>query len=250
MKKIYASLSAAALIILLTFNACRKPHKPETPIDPCANKQLVTALQEENYACAHFEMKGQQGLDIWLRAINWKDYSAKVTPGKKYRIAYQELSCPKEGCDVIDPGFGVGETKCIRITCLEPAWTDNCLGSVMNPDKFNEQFSNAIKGLKINGDAFNIQVGFSGCDRAAIRNFKLALRFTMTRCPGTDNRMFLAKVISPDIQICQAYFQEDVCFDLSELRKYMVSEAYDLSQPVTIRLQNTDGSETDFTYQP
>jgi hypothetical protein len=250
MKKIYVSLIASTLLILLAFNACRKPHKPETPIDPCANKKLVTALQEENYACAHFAMEGQQGLDIWLRAINWNDYSDKVIPGKKYRIAYQEVTCPKEGCDVIDPGFGIGEMKCISITCLELAEINDCLGSVMNPDKFNEQFSNSIRGLKVNGDAFKIQVGFSGCDRAAIKNFKLALRFTMARCPDNNNRMFLAKVLSPDIQTCQAYFQEEVCFDLSQLRNYMVAEAYDMSQPVTIRLQNTGGAETDFTYLP
>ncbi len=246
--------SLAITLFLFTLNqSCKKPKDP--PQDPCANKVMVTALQQDYYHWAHFEKSGPNGTAVWLYAVNWNDWSSKVVPGKSYRIAYKEVKCPDDHMSNKTMNCFAYPLTCIKVTCLEPVNyttepSSSCLGSEINPPAFGDYFTHALKGQKINGNQLRLRMGYSGCDRSQMKKFRLALQEVRYRCPEPKmDRVFMAKVVTDDNTVCQAYFEEDVCFDLTPLRTYMLNEqSYDFSKPIVIRLLYRDGKEEDFVY--
>jgi len=264
MKKLNLLYFGLMMLVMLTAGeSCRKPKDPVKPKDPCANKKLVSALDAGYYYWGHFEITDQNNDNYWLHAVNWSSYSAQVIPGRQYRIAYTEVPCSedrdytnnKAGRNPLYGGCFARPLKCIRITCLEDVkpctLPRSCLFSEVNPLTFGDELSYAQKGLLISGDEMKVKIGFSGCDRSQINNFKLLLQETRLRCPDPKiDRVFLAKAITNNDMICQAYFEEDVCFDLSALRTYMMNEQFDMSKPVVIRLMYNNDTDQDFIYKP
>jgi hypothetical protein len=255
MKKLVVSTCIVAFTVLLTvFTACRKPRCPEKPVDPCANKVFVNALETDYYSFAHFQRPLQGGASEWLYVTNWDEYSSKVIPGMQYKIAYVEVPCPQNKLGWCGNDGGQ-PSKCVKITCLEQAGCfeqpKECLPSIMNPENFGDAFSHTLEGGSITGNSFKMRIGYSGCSRDQLKDFKLALQETHFR--NSDPKLstvFLAKVVTNNDMTCQAYFEDETCFDLSTLRNYMSVNNFDLSKPVVIRMEYRDGKTQDFDYQP
>jgi len=252
MKRKNIFIYLAVFMAFITLNqSCKKPKDP--PKDPCANKVMVKALQTDYYHWAHFETHDQNGSTVWLYAVNWNNWSSKVVAGKQYKISYEETRCSEDHMYNKTMNCFAYPLKCIKITCLEQdrQTTEplNCLASEVNTSGFADYFTHALKGSHISGDQFRLRMGYSGCDRSQIKNFRLALQEVRFRCPEPKmDRLFLAKVITNDNLVCQAYYEDDVCFNLTTLRTYLLNEQYDFSKPVVIRLIYRDGKEEDFKY--
>jgi hypothetical protein len=244
-----------AFVMLLTISeGCRKPKEPVKPIDPCANKVLVKALQQDYHNWAHFEVPSQTETGVWLYAVNWDSWSSKVVSGRQYRIAYEEVQCPENHMYNKTMNCYAHPLKCIKITCLEECkprtQPSSCLLSEVNAPGYEDYFTHGLKGTGISGNSLKMKIGFSGCDRSQMNKFRLSILETRQRCPTPKmSRVFLAKAVTDDMLICQAYFEEEICFDLSTLKDYIVLQDYDLSEPVVIRVQYRDGTDEDFIYK-
>lgn len=257
MKKLIIDSTILTCLALVTvFQSCRKPVEPK-PGDPCDNKVLVTALDPQFYYWGHFALLDKTNVERWLYAVNWDDFSSKVKPGEQYLIAYEEvkftLYC---GDNTKNAGIcGTQEAhplKCIKILCLEPfsicREPVTCLPTSFDQDIYNSGFSEALEGIRIEDNSLKVKLGFSGCDGSQTGNFSLFLSELPT-ANATGSYIFLAKAINGKAWVCNAYFEKEVCFELTTLKTFLMTRNYARPKAI-IRLQLRDGSSRDFEYAP
>lgn len=255
MKKLIVDSAILTCLLLVTvFQSCRKPVEPK-PSDPCDHTVLVTALDPQYYYWGHFSLVDKTNVERWLYAVNWSDYSAKVTPGEQYFIAYEEVKFNLYCGDNKNADWcgtqSAHPLKCIKILCLKPAAPCkeplNCQPTSFDQDIFNTGNTEALNGIRIEGNSLKVKLGISGCG-PNVGKFKLVLKELYLASAGSDY-VFLAKAINTDLTLCDAYFEKETCFDLSELRTRLMSKNYAPAKAI-IRLQLRDGSMQDFEYAP
>lgn len=257
MKKLIVDSAILTCLVLVTvFQSCRKPIEPK-PGDPCDNKVLVTALDPQYYYWGHFSLVDKTNVERWLYAVNWSDFSSKVKPGEQYMIAYEEVKYTLYCGDNKTGGFCGNQEithplKCIKILCLEPFMICRepftCLPSSFDQDAFNQRNSDALNGIRIEDNSLKVNLGFSGCDASQIGNFSLLLSELATANAG-ETSIFLAKAANSNDLICNAYFEREVCFELTTLKTYLMTKSYSKPKAI-IRLQLRDGTTQDFEYAP
>ena len=91
--------------------------------------------------------------------------------------------------------------------------------------------SNVMKAW-IEGDNLKLEVGYSGCDK---HTFDLHLTDDVVENPKERSAIVLQLVDNNGEHMCQAYFQETLCFDISKLKVGSHGE-------VGLKLQNHDVS--------
>lgn len=242
MKKLIQSLTVLSLSLMLVgIQSCRKP-KPNN--DPCRNPIQVTALSNDANAYAHFS--GPEG---HLFAVNFSHYANQIMEGNEYQISYVEVACKDkyDRCGSIAVGGCFPQKKCIQITCLKPI-AMNCLGCELNPKGYNEIYNCLMNVYQIQGRSLKTRVGFSGCSEANSSNLKLYLQMLPNAGPSNQH-IWVAKVAYPDnsAYICQAYFEKDLCFDLTAINNYYMLLNMIPPKDVTIRFVK-DKESFDFTY--
>jgi hypothetical protein len=67
---------------------------------------------------------------------------------------------------------------------------------------------------KIEGSKLILNIGFSGCNNRAKDRFKLVAK------PTNESNMLTYEVKLTDerVELCQAYFTDDICFDISSMK--------------------------------
>lgn len=243
MKKLIQSLTVLSLAMSFVFiQGCRKPKPKE---DPCKNPVQVTALDLSQYSFGHFNNQG-----MYLYAVNFSNYANQVVPGNEYQISYVEVQC-NDAANRCGNGIAAGgcfpQKHCIRITCLKPI-AMNCLGSVLNPANFSELHSSMIDVYGINGRSLKARAGFSGCSETNYSNLRLHLQLVPTTGP-TSSHVWNAKIAYANAGdfMCQAYFEKDMCFDLSAINNYYMLLNMTPPKEVAIRFVK-DEENFDFPY--
>ncbi|MES2617702.1 MAG: hypothetical protein V4613_07485 [Bacteroidota bacterium] len=249
MKKFIKHLFVISTLSLVLFvQSCKEPcHEP----DPCLKPETVTALSVDYYSTAHFSTTEGN----LLFATNWDEYKDKVVPGQSYEMGYTETDCGPRTLNY--PAHGIKEggcvvpQKCIVIECLtlieEPKCND-CQASVVNPSTYDTDGSTALNSTGINGNYLNALVGYSGCTDEPFKDYRLHLKHLPLG--ESLNDIFVAKAvnINADNIICQAYWEKEVCFDLSAIKAYFTANGTSVPEKVIIRLENRDNTTQDFTY--
>ncbi len=242
MKKLIQSLAILALsLFLIGLQSCRKP-KPKN--DPCNNSVQVTALSADANTFAHFSKQ-----DDNLFAVNFSSYANQIIVGNDYQISYIEVACVENygRCGTIAPGGCFPLRKCIQITCLKPV-AMNCLGSELNPNGFDEVNNCMLNLYQVQGRSLKARAGFSACSEAASSNLKLYLQLLPNAGPS-NQQVWLAKIAYPqtDIYTCQAYFEKDLCFDLSAINNHYM--LLNMTPPKDVTIRFVKGEENfDFPY--
>jgi hypothetical protein len=82
-----------------------------------------------------------------------------------------------------------------------------------NYDQLNTASIN-IMNAKIEGGKLTFNIGFGGCSNSAKQRFKLISK------PTNDNDMmtYEVKLTDEKEELCQAYFTDDICFDISPMK--------------------------------
>ena len=242
MKKLIQSLAILSLsLFLVGLQSCRKPKHNN---DPCKNPIQVTALNADANTFAHFSSQ-----DNNLFAVNFSSYANQIVVGNDYLISYVEVACVENSgrCGTIAPGGCFPLRKCIQITCLKPI-AMNCLGCELNPKGYNEAYNCMMNLYQIQGRSLKARVGFSGCSEASSNNLKLYLQLLPNAGPS-NQQVWAAKVVCPenDTYICQAYFEKDLCFDLTAINNHYM--LLNMTPPKDVTIRFVKGEETfDFPY--
>lgn len=250
------SIKTILVLTLVTFTAfvqsCKKPKYP--PVDPCVNPYTVTAIDTGMYIYGQFTLTDKQNNTFYLNAINWNEYAHKVVPGRQYKIGYVETECKDDvfafTYNIAKGGCFLPPRKCIILKCLMEVKQTGCRESIINPPNFNEESSGAVSSSGIVGNSLYAKVGFSGCSGDDGNYFKLHLSWIPERCgtPPRQNDVFLAKAVNNyDGVTCMAYFEKDVCFDLSAVKNYYMARNSQMPKSVIIRLMVGEQSK-DFIY--
>ena len=242
MKKLIQSLVILSLsFFLVGLQSCRKP-KPNN--DPCKNPIQVTALNADANTFAHFSWQ-----DDNLFAVNFSKYADQIIVGNEYQISYVEVACVDNygRCGTIATRGCFPNRKCIQITCLKPVAL-NCLGCELNPKGFDEVNNCMLNLYQVQGRSLKARAGFSGCSEDNSSNLKLYLQLLPNAGPS-NQQIWLAKVAYPEngTYICQAYFEKDLCFDLSAINNYYMLLNMTPPKDVTIRFVK-DKESFDFPY--
>ncbi len=82
-----------------------------------------------------------------------------------------------------------------------------------NYDNLNTANTN-IMGAKIEGSKLTLNIGFSGCSNSAKERFKLVAKPTV----DSDMMTYEVKLTDEKEELCQAYFTDDICFDISPMK--------------------------------
>jgi len=233
--------------------SCKKPKCP--PTDPCLNTVRVTALERELYGLGHFSYTDPNQTMYYLKAVNWSDYAARIRPGQQYDIAYKEVPCKDngytyEGNGIARGGCFIPQRKCIIITCLKEVKQKGCFETLINPPSDEKLKGQIISTTGIAGETLNARMGFSGCtENDCAYQLHLLLETDNTMKP-LYKPVFMAEPVNTGKEVtCMAYFEKDVCFDLSALKQWCLLQNRSMPNGVTIRL-NVNGTYTDLTYMP
>jgi len=242
MKKLIQSLTVLFLtLFLLGVQSCRKP-KPNS--DPCRNPIQVTSLTTDANASSHFS-----GANGQLFAVNFSAYANQIIAGNDYQMSYVEVACKDNysRCGSIAVGGCFPQIKCIQITCLKPV-AMNCLGCELNPKGFDQAHNCLMNVYQVQGRSMKARVGFSGCSEANSSDLKLCLQL-LPNAGASNQQVWLAKVAYPEngTYICQAYFEKDLCFDLTAINNYYMLLNMTPPKDVTIRFVK-DKESFDFPY--
>jgi hypothetical protein len=251
MKKSILSIVLVALCAcLLVFQACKKPKCPEEKPDPCLHPVTVTALSNATYNPGHFKAENS---GIYLFAINFDQYAAKVTPGRSYKIGYEEVPC-EEVITCGDQGIAKGgcvqyPKQCIRILCLEEikCGSSQCMSTVVNPLDYDKPYSQAVTSTGISGNSLDATISFSGCSASDPVKFALYAQHTGQQENGLD--VWEAKAVNMGNEMtCMAVFTKTTCFDISAIKKYYMGPRQLPPAEVLVKFQTSDGVQ-EFVYK-
>ena len=67
---------------------------------------------------------------------------------------------------------------------------------------------------KIEGSKLTFNIGFGGCSNKAKQRFKLVAKPTV----DSDMMTYEVKLTDEKEELCQAYFTDDICFDISPMK--------------------------------
>jgi hypothetical protein len=261
MKKSILSILSISVFSFLLFTfvlqSCKKPRCPE---DPCKNPQTVVAVEQDYYYWGQFKCTNADNSEIYLNATNWNEYASRVVPGRKYKIGYQEVACKERGTEELNDSetfTGIREggcmlfpKKCIIIKCLEEIPMtpgSGCLDTELSALNFDDLNSSAISSKGVTGSSLNATVSFSGCSSDAVENFKLYGK-ELRELSDRGTHIWLVKAVNTfQGNTCQAYFEQNACFDLTSIKELYKNLNLLNEKEVIIRL--IIGSETqDFIY--
>jgi len=82
-----------------------------------------------------------------------------------------------------------------------------------NYDKLNTANIN-IMSANIDGSKLSLKIGFSGCSNTAKQRFKLVAKPTV----DSDLITYEVKLTDEKEELCQAYFTDEICFDISPMK--------------------------------
>lgn len=249
MKNSILSISVFSLVLFsFLIQGCKK--QPREPKDPCRNAVTVIATETGYYNSGHFKTGNPAGGEIYLKAANWDQYSSVVVPGRHYKIAYKEVPCIEDhyktqGNSIREGGCVVYPSKCIIIQCLQELKVTTCFNTKLNPLDYDDAGSSASSSSGITGNSLNAYVGFSGCSENDGKFVLYARQY-----PDYNQRapIWEVKAVNTNNGItCQAYFQKNVCFDLSPIKDMYATMDINVSE-VIIRVLTGNGY-TDYTYK-
>lgn len=263
MKKIIQSILLFSVISTgFFFQSCCKDDggKDDSGSSPCDNTVEVVALDPEMYRLGHFELPGPDLLggcftvsQTYLKVVNWDDYKNKVTPGQRYKIAYEEVDCGNGGwCGTEDARTRCGTPiiKCVKIICLQQCpIVDNCFNTVVLDQSAEIVYSSAVANGVINGHSLSTKAYYSGCSDKDKVVFELKVK-EMPFKNHLNISIFEAKV--NEVQngfTCQAVFTRDACFDLRSIDNFYRDNGRVAPESVIIRFYNGENFE-DITYVP
>ena len=247
-KSILSCVLVALSACMLLVQSCKKPKCPE---DPCRNPVTVTALPPDLYGSGHFKADNSE---VHLLATNFSEFSARVTPGRSYKLGYEEVPCD----DVTTGDFGHGiapggcilyPKQCIRILCLEeiPSEGGGCMVTLVNPVDYYKAYSSAVSSNGISGNSLDATISFSGCSANDPVKFMLYAQHTGQQENGLD--VWETKAVNIDRGFtCQAIFTKAGCFDISAIKQYYMGPKQFPPAEVLVKLETSAGIQS-FVYK-
>lgn len=119
-------------------------------------------------------------------------------------------------------------TKVI-VDCINVVPSNGC-GSLMISDSLSDDNSVHVLEAKIVGNKLKLRVGYSGCNEQPASNFNLYWSGDVQESLPLQTRIYLQ---AKERQFCQAYFTQELCYDLSLLKSKH-------NQPIKVKIQDQE----------
>lgn len=258
---IFRAFFTMALTIGLFLQSCTKH---DDDFDPCDHPVVATATTTDMYEFGHFYYDDLSSNDqfapsqVYLKVVNWVDYADKVVPNRKYKIGYVEVDCNEEKSvgrcgNEFTCGFPI--LKCVKIMCLEEVKENHeedkgngeCFSSQLSDKDFEEIRSSATELIQVADHSLKAKMFFSGC------SYEDPVRYTLMYLPTgtyTNDGMPIVDVKLKEHDrgiICQAVFERDMCFDLSNMKSHFNNIKNDITH-LYLRVHMSNTSTVDVIY--
>jgi hypothetical protein len=223
--KINLSILTLALFIAASSMSCKKPSTKNEDKCKCKNTMQVVA-QDLIGNCTNNQNNGL----VFIENLN--ELQVMVKPGNTYEISYDEVPCKLMICEGGDSkGFDKGgcypKKICVKVCTMKQlkcgAKENNCNGSTKE-NVYNSFPSMALSSAAVSKDVLNVMCGYSGCDETQFQNLVLAydLNYYLNGI-GPKSIIPVRIVDLTDLPVCQAYFTKNVCFDLAEIKNFILT---------------------------
>jgi hypothetical protein len=209
------------LCTMLFITNCKKTTKKT---EKCNNKTEIIATENDGYF-----ISAENGNTLFM--TNWLEFSSTFVPGDRYSIVYHFVPCKNMTCGgdagivaggcVISPScIHVCELKRIRKKCPDP---DVCNGTA--EDTMLLDYPNCgLSSAELKGDVLNVFCGYSGCDESQYGNLALVYNKDYYLLGMGPRDVIPVRVVNvSDLLTCEAYFQKNLCFNLNELKQFIVT---------------------------
>lgn len=171
--------------------------------------------------------------ELWIKTDNGKYLQpceqsfipqVPVIPQEGDRVEFGYKKLDKSLCDQSHlircmaalPGHQSVAISCMRIISSKPVET--CPKVVVDHTNYGVTGIQILES-KIEGNLLKLKVGYSGCNMVENEDFSLSWKgaFMESNPPIARLQLFSPKVAKGNV--CQAYFTNDLCFDLSTIKQ-------------------------------
>jgi len=221
------------LLTLVTFTACKKEHKGKGTDNKCTQKGTVVDLP---IGCV-----GQSGVlgILGENGVYYDIYTDKTGKFSSFKendpICFDFENADSTNYEKFRCGNGIMEfpTKSIILTCVNKC--KECDTTGCKPVKQVESFEYIETGInatniKQEGNLLKMKISFSGCDDELDPDFLIKEMPSVGAYPA-----FNCKIKPDQMQMCQAVFTKEVCFDISSILKKYHSATLTLNQSSGIK---------------
>ena len=169
--------------------------------------------------------------DLWIKTDNGKylqpceqsfmpQVPVDVKEGDQVEFGYRvqkESSCYSDEirCLAALPEYQSVTITCIRVIDTKPI--DTCPKIVIDPTDYESRFIQILES-EMDGNLLKVKVGYSGCNMVENADFTLSWKGEVAESNPSQARLQLFSPKVAEGNVCQAYFTNDLCFDVSAVK--------------------------------
>ncbi|MBP9186607.1 MAG: hypothetical protein KBE91_12010 [Bacteroidia bacterium] len=149
--------------------------------------------------------------------------------GDRVKFSYSELTKPGECDQQITCLAALPYHKKTILHCITKIPNTDCGSIIINK---NATYDNTVSILNasLTGSTLTLKIGYSGCNEQPKSNFELQWNGDLLESLPLQTTLFLN---SKNRQMCQAYFTQELCFDISKLKANQ-------NQTVKVKIQDSE----------
>lgn len=225
------TLTIAFVVFVLGFTACENPYDPDGGFKPdttATDCKVMATVVRMPYGSSIYG-------NLWLKTDDGKFYlpceqsfiticPIDIKEGDRVKFSYRKLPENKD-CLKDNPELNVRDViplnyQSVTIDCLQTivrcGTPPPCSGLVIDYKDYPKNYITVLES-NIIGNELKLKVGYSGCSALPNSSFKLAWKkFLGKSLPLQTELQFVIEDVN--LYTCQAYFTNDLCFDISAIR--------------------------------
>lgn len=224
-------LAIAFVVFVLAFTACENPYDPDGGFKPdttAMDCKVMATVVRMPYGSSIYG-------NLWLKTDDGKFYlpceqsfiticPIDIKEGDRVQFGYRKLPADKD-CLKGNPELNVRDAiplkyQSVTIDCLQTikrcGTPPPCSGLVVDYKDYLKNYITVLES-KIIGNELKLKVGYSGCSALPNSSFTLAWKGHLAKSLPLQTELQFV-INDEDRYTCQAYFTNDLCFDIAAIR--------------------------------